>query len=375
MGGCYVDLEGGEYRVSKTLDIPEYTANMQFGFGSLVASPDFTDDFLLTVGRESDGCKVPQRSCNIDINFPELFLDGSGRTSTLQINNVMGVTVGPGGYFLNFTNYGIQINNGHEVMTDRIWLGETNFDFDHRKEGVAPKAIGIKINGNDHYILNTIVFSAKVGVSVHGTANYVEGTHVWFPWNAALAYADIGAMAFDISGPGNRFNGCYIDGGRAVFEGDGLRNNVWMNGFECCAAVAGVNHGIILRGDQIGPGLHITHNMFKGGSIYHEGSANGSVSVQDVRVEHNYFESRGRGSRAELTKDVTNATTASFDFCDSLVFPRIAKASVDVVAANGFPRAVARPTSDCVNKVDMDQPVTGRVTVVADSSDLAGHLI
>ena len=31
----------------------------------------------------------------------------------MQINNVMGVTIGPGGYFLNFTEFGLQINAGN----------------------------------------------------------------------------------------------------------------------------------------------------------------------------------------------------------------------------------------------------------------------
>ena len=115
--------------------------------------------------------------CSIDINFPELFLDGSHVTSAMQINNVMGVTIGPGGYLLNFTTYGIQINAGHEVMVDRCWLGETNFDFDFQKFGAVPNATAIEINGNDHYVLNTIVFSSRVGVAVHGAADYITGTH------------------------------------------------------------------------------------------------------------------------------------------------------------------------------------------------------
>ena len=78
-------------------------------------------------------CGGLQGSCNIDINFPFLFLDGNRRASGMQINNVMGVTIGPGGYFLNFTQYGLQINAGHEVMMDRVWLGETNFDFNHEQ--------------------------------------------------------------------------------------------------------------------------------------------------------------------------------------------------------------------------------------------------
>jgi hypothetical protein len=31
MGGCFVDLEGGEYRISSTINIPIYNANMQLG--------------------------------------------------------------------------------------------------------------------------------------------------------------------------------------------------------------------------------------------------------------------------------------------------------------------------------------------------------
>lgn len=91
------------------------------GFGSLVAGPDFPSDaFLLVIGIKGS-CNVPQGSCNVDINFPALFMDGANRAAgCMQINNVMGVTIGPGGYFLNFTQRGVEINAGHEVMIDRV---------------------------------------------------------------------------------------------------------------------------------------------------------------------------------------------------------------------------------------------------------------
>jgi len=374
----------------------------------------------------------------------------------------MGVTVGPGGYLLNFTKYGIQINGGHEVMTDRLWLGETNFDFNHRKEGHAPNATAIQINGNDHYVLNTIVFSSKVGVAVHGAADYIEGTHVWFPNNVALAFKDEGAMAFYVTGSSNRFNGCYIDGGRGVFTGGGLKNNIWMNGFECCAAIRGVNHGLILKGDTIGPGLHFTHNIFGSGSIVHESSSDVSAtsdctwdapvafiaqcnglhnaaegdksaeaceqscctdatcgvfqwadstggakeggcwigrectsaksgnvswigatrsvrpagaSVTDVRIEHNSFPHKGKGSKASLTQKITKATSATFDFCDRLIFQQIATAKVSVMAESGFPTAVARPASGCKVTVEIDIEMTGSITVDVDSSEYQGYLV
>ena len=41
------------------------------------------------------------------------------------------------------------------------------------------------------------------------------GVHVWFPVNHAVHFPD--TVAFGIHGNGNRMNGCYMDGGRAIF--------------------------------------------------------------------------------------------------------------------------------------------------------------
>jgi hypothetical protein len=117
---------------------------------------------LLVVGVQGS-CKVPQGSCGLDFAFPELFLDGRHVASGLQINNVMGTTVGPSSYFLNCTAFGLQINAGHEVLVDRCWLGETNFDYPFSATDL-PTSRAVQINGNDHYVMNTIVFSSKVGL-------------------------------------------------------------------------------------------------------------------------------------------------------------------------------------------------------------------
>ena len=69
------------------------------------------------------------------------------------------------GYFLNFTGYGLQINNGHEVMMDRCWLGETNFDYDFEKEGTQPTATAIQINGNAEHG-NAVVRGLRAAHSV-----------------------------------------------------------------------------------------------------------------------------------------------------------------------------------------------------------------
>jgi len=379
-GGCEIDLGGGEYKLSAPVIIPEYLGNLRLGHGSLIAddAPGVfpAGGFLVVVGVEGS-CKVPQGSCNLDLGFPELFLDGRHVASGLQINNVMGTTVGPGAYFLNFSAYGLQINGGHEVLMDRCWLGETNFDYPFSPTDL-PQATAIQINGNDHYILNTIVFSSKVGLEVHGAANYVSGVHVWFPINRALAFVDAGVMAFHVTEGQNRFMGCYVDGGRAVFEGGGLSGNVWTHGFECCAGggLDGVPHGIELLGDAVGPGLEITHSIFRGGNVFSTPITNGTtVRVTGVRVEGNSFTGGGGGTRATLTLTQAAATQWQFDFCSLLVFPSIQRVSVSVVAAAGFPVAQARPPVGCTVLVETSTPVTGDVTVTVDSSALSADFV
>ena len=85
---------------------------------------------------------------------------------------------------------------------------------------------------------------------------------VWFPFNHAVHFRD--TMAFRVTGGGNRFTGCYIDGGRAVFEGGALSRNIWERGFECCQrgpeAPGTTASGILLVGDTVGPGLQIINN-------------------------------------------------------------------------------------------------------------------
>ena len=157
-----------------------------------------------------------------------------------------------------------------------------------------------------------------------------------------------------------------------MFERGGLSGNVWLDGFECCAGVGGVDHGIQLLGDVVGPGLVIKHNLFRGGNIFSTPATNGTVvKVTGVLIESNSFTSSAAGSRATLTLSQTGATAWTFNFCPVLIFPSIARVDVvSVVAASGFPRAVVRPWSGCSVTVETDVAVTGSITVTADSSAL-----
>jgi hypothetical protein len=93
----------------------------------------------------------------------------------------------------------------------------------------------------------------------------------------------------------------------------------------------------------------------------------GPVTVEGVRIAHNLM-GKAKGTQATMALTQTAATTWAFDFCDRLVFPQIAIVRVHVVAATGFPRAVARPPSGCKVVVETDTAVTGTITVDVDSS-------
>ena len=107
------------------------------GASSTVA-PTPPEHFMIIVGGTSECISPHQGSCNEDIGFPELFLDGSTVANGIQINQVMGTTVGPTTYILNFSSFGIQVNGGHEVMIDQTWLGERNFGAAHAHCAAPP---------------------------------------------------------------------------------------------------------------------------------------------------------------------------------------------------------------------------------------------
>jgi hypothetical protein len=300
-----------------------------------------TNQFLIQVGNLPRFCSNPQGSCNENIGSPSLFLDGSNVANGIEINSVMGTTVGPQTYLLNFTGYGVKVTGGHEVMIDETWFGERNFDHNFTEQ-YPPQATAIAIGSNDHYVVNSIVFAAKIGIDVSGAANFIAGLHVWFPWNRATRFA--GVAAFFDNGKLNRYSGCYVDGSTAVFKN--ADNMWWLDGF-----ILG-GRGIEFTGDKDIQLVQIANTAMEGGGIsLKPDTAGKQLQATDVRIENNQFGSgHGRASRA--TKTVAHLTeptsTWVFDFCDTLLFPNITRVLRLVTEAHaGFPVAVARPTLGC----------------------------
>jgi hypothetical protein len=308
-------------------------------------------------------CDNPQGSCNEAIGFPQLFLDGSRVANGIQVTSVMGTTIGPTTYLLNFTDFGIQVIGGHEVMILETWLGETNWDFVfNRTTGLVPRATAIDIHSNDHYILNSIVFSSLVGLKMGGAANMISGLHVWFPENRALQF---GATAFLDTGSKNRYDGCYIDGSVATFVEP--QDITWLDGFTLGGK------GIVLQGSSASD---CVFKNTEGGRF----TADRNMTATNVIIVDN--PTSRVASRA--TKSVSSAAPTSeyvLDFCDVLIFDEIQSVRHSFMTASvgrprEFPTLVASAPQPCkgsptllkIITIYLSVPSAGTVIVDVDSS-------
>lgn len=116
LGGVVIDLQGGDYLVSEPLLIPKCYGNMRVIDGALRATPSFpTDRYIVEVGDAS--CSTPQASCNQNIAFSGVTLDGSHvAAGCLSITATMGATLDSSSAIFGFNVTGVALNGGHEFM-------------------------------------------------------------------------------------------------------------------------------------------------------------------------------------------------------------------------------------------------------------------
>ena len=204
LGGVVLDLQGGEYLLSAPLAIPQFVGNLRIIDGTLRASPSFpADRFVVEVGAMPCSTPSGQGSCNENVGMSGLTVDGSHvAAGCVSISATMGATLDSSSAVFGFVSTGILLAGGHEAMVSETWVA-AYFWSDPKKE--RNDAIGIKVAGNDHFVTNVIVFSARVGVEVTGAANLLTNVHTW---NCATGNGGVGILNTMSQ---NRFVGCYLD--------------------------------------------------------------------------------------------------------------------------------------------------------------------
>ena len=311
LGGVVLDLQGGEYALSAPLAIPQFVGNLRVIDGTLRASAAFPPSrFVLEVGARA--CTTPsgQGSCNENVGLSGLTLDGAHVAAGCLMIDASSAVFG-------FVETGILLAGGHETMISETWVA-AYFWSDPKKE--RNDATGIAIAGNDHFVSNVIVFSARVGVDISGAANKLTNVHTW---NCATGNGGIGILNRESQ---NIFIGVYMDFTDLVLRNAqqiSVTNGFFLGGAQLVFEAQKANDTVL--------GVSLLSNVWydcDGPSLAVNETLGAWTSVVDLDVVGTAFCGYARTKATGLAA-ATKVVTAggAVDFSDVLLFPHAGIAS------------------------------------------------
>jgi hypothetical protein len=320
LGGALLDLEGGDFLLSRPLAFPSNFSNFGMARGTLRAAPTFPPGaFLVEVGTAGAPCTNWGDSCTEDVSLEDLFLDGGQVANGVRFNAVIGVNAGPDLFVVNFTQSGVVMEGGHEVLLHESWVAACWYTPPERcwlNATALGSTTGVLINGNDHYLNQVVVFGGLNGVVVNGAANLLSGVHTWNTQIGAVP----NSTGILVTQWQNRLETPYLDFVPLVLEG---------------AAVTTVTGGFFLGGAQIVfkphpsgypvRGVFISANQFfASGATPDVVALPGAVpysSIEDVTIAGSVSDDPAtprRGVTATIT--LRNTTSWVADFSARLVW-------------------------------------------------------
>lgn len=368
MGGT-VHLGGGEYLISNPITVKN-AANLRFCCGSLRTATDFPSDaHMITV------------SGGEDVSFDHLMLDCDHAEGALQFANNVRVHLFQI-YAMHFRGIAIHVTGGHEVHVSHCFIGQYRWSEQVQVEAVTGTAI--QIDGQDHWISDSIIFSSLYGIVLNGGASIVTNTHIYDMGDAAgpSAARKMEAAVY-VKGQNVRLVGDYFDYNPVVLV-DPVSIHVTQ-----CFFLGGVGVEIRSSGSQaFVSGLQVTNNQFVcSGSkdaapweaIRINESAGAFMAINETIVVDNSFPTATYGAskgQAVTRRETvvrrslrqTTGTIWSFDLCDELAFPRLGVEHVthEVQLHNGgFVQSALRDVEGCVVKVELSESVDATVYITA----------
>ncbi|MED6220564.1 hypothetical protein PIB30_046032 [Stylosanthes scabra] len=380
LGGVLVDLQGGNYTISKPIKFPNSAAgNLVVHGGTLRASEEFPTDRHLVELWASSTQKLPKTSSydNLydkklqqpkgiyyeDITFRDILFDSGYRgggifvidSARIRINNC---------FFLHFTTEGILVQDGHETYISSSFLGQ------HSTIGGDPgerqfSGTAIDLASNDNAVTDVAIFSAAIGIILRGQANIVTGVHCY---NKATGFGGTGILVKLAGNSQTRIDNCYMDYTSIVME-DPVQVHV-TNGYFLGDANIVVKS---IKG-QIS-GLNIVNNMFTGNpnSKVPIVALDGEFgNVDQVVIDLNSVDGMGLRSTVGKQSVAGNGTKWVADFSGVLVFPNRINHFQYSFYSQGGPdnnkfvnHAVTNVTNNVVI-VESDKPVNGVVSFLVE---------
>ncbi|KAG6782347.1 hypothetical protein POTOM_011746 [Populus tomentosa] len=368
LGGVVIDLQGGNYKISKPLRFPSGGGNIVVKKGTLRASETFPGDRHLIELWSPKSTMHNKKVYYEDITFRDILFDSNYRGGGIFTMNSVRTRIN-NCFFIHFTTQGILVKEGHETFISSSFLGQhPTIGGDKNENKFSGTAIDLE--SNDNSITDVVVFSAAIGVLLRGEANILTGVHCY---NKANVFGGVGIIVKPTAFL-TRINNCYLDFTNIVME-DPVQVQVTNGLFigDAYIVLQSINGKI--------SGLNIVDNMFKG-----EGrnlnpivELDGNFTIIDqVVIERNNVRSMSLKSTVGKLTVAGNGTRWVADFSSVLIFPnKISNFQysfyVEGVPTGNVVHAVTN-VSDNMVVVESNKVVSAVVSVVVDQSSMVEEI-
>ncbi|ESW10842.1 hypothetical protein PHAVU_009G242600 [Phaseolus vulgaris] len=374
LGGVVIDLQGGNYTISKPIKFPSSGGgNLVVKGGTLRASDSFPTDRHLVELWASNSQNLPRTSLfnsmklqqpngiyYEDITFRDILFDSGHRGGGIFIADSVRTRIN-NCFFLHFTTEGILVEGGHDTFISNTFLGQhSTVGGDKGERNFSGTAIDLA--SNDNAITDVAIFSAAIGVLLRGQANILTGVHCY---NKATGFGGIGILVKLAGNSQTRIDNCYMDYTAIVME-DPVQVHV-TNGFFLGDA------NIVLKSVE-GKicGLNIVDNMFSG-------NPNNKVPIVSLDGEFSNIDQVitdrnsviGMSLRSTVGKLIVggNGTKWVADFSNVLLFPNRISHFQYSFYAEGETKFLAHSVTNVTNNVvvvESEKPAQGVVSFLVE---------
>ncbi|PWA39827.1 pectin lyase-like superfamily protein [Artemisia annua] len=377
LGGAIVDLQGGNFKISKPIVIPQNSGNLVIQGGTLRASDTFPAEGYLIELHSPSSTKFSKTIANMshdpfsdmknrnepiyyeDITFRDILFDSSNIGGGLFVIDSARTRI-TNCFFLHFVTEGILVERGHETFISSSFMGQipTTGGNEHERNFLGT---AIDLASNDNVVTDVVIFSAATGIVLRGQANMITGVHCY---NKATFFGGVGIL---VKTGQIRIDNCYMDYNSIVIQ-DPTQVHI-SNGF----FLGGGNIVLKSVNGHIS-GLNIINNMFSGASRSTVEIDGAFTSIDQVVIDQN--NARG-GMRLKSTVSklgvAGNGTLWIADFSQVLVFPnRIEHVQYSIYNGAGITGGVGghavTNVSGNVVTVETEKQINGIVWFLVDQN-------
>ncbi|XP_054803414.1 polygalacturonase QRT3 [Prosopis cineraria] len=365
LGGAQLDLQGGNYLISRPLRLPVAgVGNFMIHGGTIRASDSFpSGGYLIDLSTNINDKTAPPSSYNYEfLTFKDLLLDSNFHGGGIFVINSLRIGI-DNCYVTHFTTNGILVQGGHETYIRNSFIGQ-HITAGGDKGERNFTGIGINLQGNDNSVTDVVIFSAAIGIMIFGQANIISGVHCY---NKATGFGGTGIYLKLAGLTQTRVLNSYMDYTSIVAE-DPVQLHISGTFFLGDANV------VLKSINGVVSGVNIVDNMFSGSDhgveIVHLDQSGGKnfKQVDQVVVDSNVVEGMKLKSTVAKKAVQGNGTSLMADFNDVLLFPNLIKHVQYSLSFDGdtFPSHVLRNVSDNRVVIQTSEAVPASLYVAVD---------